>query len=90
MSFLKSFLKYVNPLSCRDFTVLKYRKTFIEDVLDVRAGDRERCNMLLLLLVVSILLLVFFALIHLSTGHPGHSKKKLAFDFCWFCVVIRF
>ncbi|XP_053394060.1 uncharacterized protein LOC123525858 isoform X3 [Mercenaria mercenaria] len=38
----------------REFSVLKYRKTFIEDILDARYGDRERCNMLLLLLVATL------------------------------------
>ncbi|XP_046581209.1 uncharacterized protein LOC124288684 [Haliotis rubra] len=38
----------------RDFQVLRYRRTFLEDLLDVRPTDRERCNMLLLLLVASL------------------------------------
>ncbi|KAL4237028.1 hypothetical protein ACF0H5_005412 [Mactra antiquata] len=38
----------------REFSVLKYRKTFIEDILDARWNDRERCNMLLLLLVATL------------------------------------
>ncbi|XP_071117853.1 uncharacterized protein [Haliotis cracherodii] len=38
----------------RDFQVLRYRRTFLEDLLEVRPTDRERCNMLLLLLVASL------------------------------------
>ncbi|WAR24773.1 hypothetical protein MAR_038442, partial [Mya arenaria] len=40
--------------SKRDFQVLKYRRTFIQDILDARASDRERCNMLMLLLVATL------------------------------------
>ena len=36
----------------REFQVMKYRRTFIEDLLEARPEDRERCNMLLLFLVV--------------------------------------
>ncbi|KAK3591251.1 hypothetical protein CHS0354_010617 [Potamilus streckersoni] len=42
--------KYTN----RDFQVLKYRKTFLEDLLEIRPNDREKCNMLLILLVSSL------------------------------------
>ena len=36
----------------REFQVMKYRRAFIEDLLEARPEDRERCNMLLLFLVV--------------------------------------
>lgn len=38
--------------SYREFQVMKYRRAFIEDLLEARPEDRERCNMLLLFLVV--------------------------------------
>nr|XP_034310954.1 uncharacterized protein LOC105347423 isoform X7 [Crassostrea gigas] len=42
--------KYTN----REFQVMKYRRAFIEDLLEARPEDRERCNMLLLFLVASL------------------------------------
>ncbi|XP_078317601.1 uncharacterized protein LOC111119226 isoform X1 [Crassostrea virginica] len=38
----------------REFQVMKYRRAFIEDLLEARPEDRERCNMLLLFLVASL------------------------------------
>ncbi|XP_060082017.1 uncharacterized protein LOC132561310 [Ylistrum balloti] len=42
--------KYTN----REYQVLKYRVSFLEDLLEIRPTDLERCNMLLLLLVTSL------------------------------------
>ncbi|XP_021342270.1 uncharacterized protein LOC110442803 isoform X3 [Mizuhopecten yessoensis] len=42
--------KYTN----REYQVLKYRQAFLEDLLEIRPTDLERCNMLLLLLVTSL------------------------------------
>lgn len=42
--------KYVKS----DYQILKYHKQFLEDILTSRPQDRERCNMLLMLLVASL------------------------------------
>jgi hypothetical protein len=36
-----------------DYQILRYHSKFLEDILTIRPQDRERCNMLLMLLVVS-------------------------------------
>ncbi|XP_050401356.1 uncharacterized protein LOC126818166 isoform X2 [Patella vulgata] len=36
------------------YQYVKYKKTFLEDLLSVRCEEREKCNMLLLLLVASL------------------------------------
>ncbi|XP_063410298.1 uncharacterized protein LOC134693391 [Mytilus trossulus] len=37
-----------------DYQILRYHKSFMEDILSSRPQDRERCNMLLMLLVASL------------------------------------
>ncbi|XP_052071103.1 uncharacterized protein LOC127709512 isoform X3 [Mytilus californianus] len=37
-----------------DYQILRYHKSFMEDILSSRPRDRERCNMLLMLLVASL------------------------------------
>ena len=58
----------------RDFQVLKYRKGFVEDILDIQPTDRERCNMLIVLLVVRFYTL--FEPRHEKTGFLHMQKQR--------------
>ena len=63
--------------------MLKYRRSFVEDILDIQPSDREKCNMLIVLLVVGYTPSQFSYLISFVIRQsfilPKQSQKSRAF-----------